>query len=70
MKAPPEGPVCQKIRKRYIATERRKVVYLDSHQATVLCFLRRVCLLVVAAWYHLGVSAAGCLPLDTESAGT
>ena len=62
--------MCQKIRKGYIATGRRKAVSLVSPWSTVLCFLRRVRLLVMAAWYHFRVSAVGCLPLDTESAGT
>ena len=70
MKAPPGGPVCQQLQKRYIATGRRKAVFLVSPRSTVLCFLRRVRWIVVAAWYHFGVSAAGCLPLNTESAGT
>ena len=45
MKASPGGPVCQKFRKRYTATGKRKAFFLISHWSTVLCFLRRVCLL-------------------------
>ena len=62
---PTWGACVSKFRKRCIATGRRKTVFLVSSQSTVLFFLRRLRLIVVTAWYHFGVSAVGCLSLDT-----